>query len=245
MKFSKIPFLKNGIFSSILILFLLLSCIKEDDYYSLNNPNGLRIQSIFYFDEIKNSNIEADGISKYKIKIKIHPESTVENRQLGLETSLGLFENGRNTDTVEVSANGEATFYISSTHPGEAKITAKVKTFIIDTIVNFIPALPHDLLISLDRFKIDTTQSIEIRTSLFRDPFMGEVSNPIKIFYSIIPDSIQSNSLVFPALSFSENDLSSISITNPFSLKGGFKVEVKTLSAKSDTIKRIANFKIE
>jgi len=231
--------------AKILILFFLLSCIKEDDYYSLNNPDGLKIDSIFYFGEIKNSNIEADGISKYQMKINIHPESTSENREIGLETSLGLFRNGRNTDSVIVDANGEGTFYLSSSLPGEAKITAKVKTFVIDTTVNFIPALPHNLLISLDKFKIDTSQSIEIRTSLFRDPFMGEVSNPVKVYYLVVSDSVQSNSLIYPAISQSENNESTISITNPFFLKGGFKVEVKTLSAKSDTIRRVAHFKIE
>jgi hypothetical protein len=236
---------KNKIRYFVLLSLVLYSCIKEDDYYSLNNPDGLKIESIFYFGEIKSTNIEADGISKYQMKIHVHPESTAENREIALETSLGLFPNGKNTDSIVVDANGEGIIYLNSTIPGEAKITAKVKTFVIDTTVNFIPSLPHDLLISLDKYQIDSSQSIEITTLLFRDPFFGEISNPVKIYYSVISDTIQPSSLIFPAISQSEDNLSTVTITNPFYLKGDFKVEVKTLSSKSDTIRRTAHFKID
>jgi hypothetical protein len=222
----------------------IFGCVREDELYSLNNPNGININSIFFFDQANSSLIEADGTSKHQVTINIHPESSPENRTVSIETNLGFFENGRRTDTIVVDANGKRTFFLRSNSTGTARVSAKVKSFIIETQVTFIEALPDDLLVSLDKYNIDSTQSIEVTTSLFRGPSRGIVSNPAVVFYSIKANSVNSQSLVFPAFSQSENGKSKIMIENPFLTSGSFSLEAKCLSPNKDTIKRSVNFRI-
>lgn len=229
----------------MLALFGIFGCVREDELYSLNNPNGININSIFFFDQANSSPIEADGTSKHQVTINIHPESSQENRTISIETNLGFFENGRRTDTIVVDASGSRTFFLRSNSTGTARVSAKVKSFEIETQVIFTDALPDDLLVSLDKYNVDSTQSIEVTTSLFRGPSRGIASNPAVVFYSIIADSANSQSLVYPAFSQSENGKSKITIENPSFTSGSFSIEAKCLSAKKDTIRRSVNFRIK
>jgi hypothetical protein len=231
-------------------LFILLfiagldSCKKDDDVYALNNPRGIQLNSIISFKSLSAISLEADGVSQSLIAIQINPETDPAFRQIMLTTTIGNFSNGRQTDTITANGSGIALFTLSSTKTGKAKITAAVKSYTVDTAVFFQPALPQDLLLTADLYVLDTTQSVKVTTLLSRDPFKGVVSDPVKVFYSVIPDNPQPESLIYPGFDYSNQEKSTIIISNPFLLTGGFKVEATTLSANGVSLKKSININI-
>ena len=80
---------------------------------------------------------------------------------------------------------------LTSKKTGKSDIRATVKSYTIDTMVVFQPALPQDLMVSADLYVVDTTQSVKITALLSRDPFKGQVSDPVKVFYAVTPDNPQ------------------------------------------------------
>lgn len=230
----------------ILALVVLTSCTKEeDDEYALNNPDGFSANSLIYFKHIDSLNIEADGVTYSTIAVQIHPETDTQYRQISLKTTAGKFSNGRTTDTITVNAEGVGYFSITSNVPKRARISAMVRSYSIDTIIDFRPALPDALSISADNFVVNTTQSVSVTTTLIRDSFRGTVSDPIKVFYVVKPLTSQSYPLIFPDFAVSSQGASVITISNPFKITGDFKVEAKTLSASKDTIRKQLTFRIE
>src|SRR6218665_2910726 len=145
--------------SSVMVLLLIMSCTKEDDEYALNNKDGFSPGSLISFKEIDLLNVEADGGSYRTIKLHIHPETQAQYRKISLTKTVGKFANGEKTDTIEVNAEGQAYFTISSNEPKRALIRAIVRSYNVDTIINFRAALPDDILVDADKFVIDNTQS--------------------------------------------------------------------------------------
>jgi hypothetical protein len=228
----------------IVILLVLISCTREDQEYSLNNPKGLSTNSLIYFKKIDHTIVEADGTSYSTIAVQIHPETDPQYRSISLKTTIGKFANGRTTDTISANADGLVYFTVKSNVPERAKISAMVRSYSIDTLIDFRPALPDDLLIGADQFVINTTQSVTINTNLMRNSFRWIVSDPIKIFYVVKPLATQSYPLIYPSFAMSTQGTSTITITNPFGITGDFKVETKALSASNDTLRKTLTFRI-
>lgn len=228
-----------------LVIIIIVSCTKEDDEFALNNSDGISPNSIIHFKEINPQNTEADGVSYSTISVQINPQADPAYRQISLNTTLGKFSNGRKTDTIVANANGVAYFTVSSEVPDRARITATVKSYSINTNIDFRPALPDDLLIDANHYVIDNTQTVTINANLLRDSFRGEVSDPIKVFYKITSITPQPNALVYPDFGMSSQGMSNITISNPFHLLGDFRVEVKTLSSSNDTLRKSLAFRIQ
>jgi hypothetical protein len=231
--------------SSMVLVLLIVSCTKEDNEYTLNHDDGFSPSSLIYFKGIDLLNVEADGVSYSTILVQIHPETDAQYRQVSLKTTVGKFANGRMTDTIAVNASGQAYFTISSNVPKRAMIRAMVRTYSVDTIIDFGPALPDDILIEADNFVIDKTQSLSVSTSLVRNSFRGTVTDPLKVFYKITPLSAQTDQLRYPPFAMSAQGSASITITNPFKISGDFKVEVKTVSVSKDTLRKQLTFRIQ
>jgi hypothetical protein len=233
----------------ILGIFLLIgifySCKKEDDEYAINNTDGITINSIIFFKNIDSLSIEADGATKNTISIQINPEADLTNREVSLTTTIGKFSNDRQTDTVIPNASGVATFTITSEIPEIARISASIKSYKIDTVLNFRPSLPHEILLYADKYIADTSQSITLTVDLIRNSFKGVVTDPVKVFFAISPLSSQTMPLIYPTFGLSSNGKAIITITNPFFVKGNFSVEAKSVSAIGDTLRRQIIFKIQ
>ena len=223
----------------------MMSCTKEDDEFALNNPDGFTPNDIIYFKTIDSQNVEADGVSQSTVSIQIHPEADISYRQIILTTTVGKFANGQKTDTIVANAEGIGYFTITSETPNHARITATVRSFTVAATIDFRPALPDDLLIDADHFVINNTQSVTITSNLMRDAFRGTVSDPIKVFYNVTPITPQSNPLIYQSFGMSTQGVSTITISNPFSLLGDFKVDVTTLSASNVLLTRSLIFRIQ
>lgn len=216
-----------------------LACEKvDDDKYVLNNPNGITASEIIMITGLDKDSVEADGESRQAIYLKIHPEADLSSRQVRLTTTLGQFVNGRQTDTIIPNASGKATFYLTSNIPGMARVYVQIKNIVIDTLFQFKPALPQDMILTAAKYVIDTSETVSVTASLFRNSFKGKVSDPVKVFYTVTPDVPQSAPLIYPAFDFTQAGKSTIMIANPYFLKGRFKVQATTLGANFDTIRR-------
>ncbi|GAB3517610.1 Ig-like domain-containing protein [Emticicia fontis] len=234
--------------SVILLIFIsgLLACKnEEDDIYALNTEEGIKLGSIISLINATSGTMEADGVTPHTFTIQINKEAADDAKEIQVSTSLGVFANGKDSDTVLANSSGLATFSLTSIKPGKAKITAKIKTFSIENIVEFIPALPNDLAATADSYVIKPTQSITVTTSLTRKPFKGQVSDPVEVFYRIIPASSSPHSLVYPLVSRTEDKKTTITVANPFLLEGDFILEVKTFDPSGKPIIAPVNFKIE
>jgi hypothetical protein len=219
-----------------ILLTCFLSCKRDDEVYSLGNKKGAGINEIISFGTISNPDPEADTTTISLINVQINPEADSANRSVTFNTSLGFFTNGKNTITVTTDAYGRAQAAIKSSTAGAAMISAAIKAATIDTLIHFIPALPDDILLSADNYSVDTAQTITLMAGLFRNPGRGVPTDPVKIWFTITP-----NTLVYPEFVNSTAHVGTIAIKNPFNATGTFKVEAKTLGASGDTIMRSIN----
>ncbi|MCK9220854.1 MAG: Ig-like domain-containing protein [Bacteroidales bacterium] len=240
----KIYSLRNVAIVVLLLIAVLDSCKKEDDVYSLNDPDGVKLNSIIYFSSLSATSIEADGVSQSLVTIQINPEADLDSRQIILSATMGDFSNGRSTDTITANASGMATFALTSIKTGRSEIRAAVKSYTVDTTVLFQLSLPQDILLTADLYILDATQYVKVTTVLSRDPFKGKISDPVKVFYSVIPDNPQLESLICPAFDYSDQGKSTITVSNPFLLTGGFKIKATTMSASGDSLSQSIYIKI-
>ncbi len=224
---------------------LFFGCIKrDDDLYSVGNPIGAQVADIIKITSVSKTGIEADNVTSSVITIKINPETDTLARMISVTTSLGTFQNGKTADIVTADANGIATVTLISPKPGITSFSAKIKSWSIDTTVTFIPALPDDMLVSVDNSVVDTNASITITDVLTRNPFRGSISDPCKVSFIVMP-ALGSAALVCTPFSLSADKKATATITNPTHVKGSFQVQAATMSSKGDTLKRMANFIIQ
>lgn len=223
-----------------MITLLQISCNKEDDIYSPGNSQGTPISDIIKITNVSRLTIEADTLTVSVIEVEIHPEASEDNRKIAFSTSLGNFQNGKNTDTITVNASGKATISLLSGVTGIALVSAKVSSYSVDTTITFTTSLPDDMLIEASKYVIDSSETITITSQLFRNPGRGKVSDPVKIYYDIIPDGGGVSPLIYPSFAFSKNREALVKISNPLNWKGRYQVVSKTISAQSpsDTIQR-------
>ncbi len=222
------------------LLSCLFSCKRDDEVYSLGNKKDVGIAGIIKFGTISNLAPEADTATLSLINIQINPEADTINRVVIFTTSLGTFTNGKTTISVTADAYGHAQAGIRSAVAGDAGISAAIHAATIDTLIHFVPALPDDLLVTADHYSVDTTQTINITTTLFRNTGRGVPSDPARIWFAITP-----NTLVYPAFVNSAAHIGAITVTNPFKVTGNFTLQAKTLSASGDTIRRSINLLIK
>jgi hypothetical protein len=228
-----------------MLCFSVAACKRDDEVYSVGNEKGPPISGLLAIKSISRIQLEADSTTTTVIEFTVNTEADSANRYISLQTSLGKFLNGRTTDTLRINADGTAKASLLSNTTGTAMISARVKSINVDTTVSFTPSLPDDMLLSANNYVTDTTGSIMVSADLFRNPGRGNVSDPVKTFFTVTSLSGSTQALVYPQFAFSSNKSASITISNPFKATGQFRVDAKTPSAQGDTIRRNLVFTIQ
>ncbi|NOT49763.1 MAG: hypothetical protein HOP10_00625 [Chitinophagaceae bacterium] len=228
------------IFAFAFVVSILSGCDKDDEVYSLGNALNVPVQNLVSISSISKPQLEADSLGITVIEVKLHPEADSFAKNIYFTTSKGLFLNGRQADSVRANSNGIATISLLSNDFGTANIRVQSKQIQVDGIVNFTPSLPDDMLMTADNYIGDTLQSFTVTNKLFRNPGRGKVSDPVKVFYSVVPDVPGSPDLVYPPFAFSSGKETAITILNPLRALGRYRVHAKTVaaSAPTDTIRR-------
>lgn len=222
---------------NILLLALLPACDREDDLYSLGNASGPKLKDIIAFQELSVTSLDADSASSCNIKIKINPEASADKRTVTFVAKSGAFPNNDTIQVVKANDDGIATTTLVSKQPGKCMIKATTDTYTIDTFITVNTALPDDILLTSDHYTGDTSTAFSISAELVRNPGRGMVTDPVKVFFVIMPLDSSIN-LIYPSFSFSSMHVATISVTNPYKVSGKFKVISKVLSSPGDTLRR-------
>ena len=229
----------------IILLPVLQACKKEDQLYSVGNQNGPKISDLIHFLSLSADSLYADSASREIITVQVTPEADSLNKFVIFSTLNGTFPNGFPADTIHADANGVASTSFLSATPNSANIvTATVKGISIDTIIRIIPALPDDMSITADKYLTDTLNNISINASLVRNPGRGKVSDPVKVYFTVTPDSV-SKTLIINSFSYSANGIATALIQNPFKYTGSFIITAETVSATGDSLKRMLTVRIK
>lgn len=237
----KISFIRLSLI--LMASFVLLGgCERDDEIFDLNSNGGVPLGNVIKFSGVSSGSVLADSLSFTLIKVQVSQNADSLYRSVVLTTTLGVFANNNDTITLPVNALGEAAVQLISDKPGTAQIRATVKNIPIDTTVVFTPALPEDMILSADDYLLDTTQSINVTSTLFRNT--GIPSDNLKVLFKATADTA-GRFLVVPPFAFSNNGTASVTITNPFHYRDWFTIEAKTASAKGDTLVRTIRVRIQ
>ena len=219
------------------------SCKRDDDVYSINAANGPQLNDIIRFSSISRMQLDADSTTESTITVRLDPE--VAPTSIVFKTSKGVFDNGDTTQTIASNSQGIASVNILGDKTGTARVSATVKTYKIDTALTFIPALPDDIIVTADAYTVDTSVSINIITTLVRNPGRGKVSAPLKVYYATVQVDSNTQKLVFPPFSFTKQDQGTAAINNPFKVNTSFTFQAKVVSASGDTLRRNVFLRIQ
>lgn len=222
---------------------LFTACEKDDDIYSQGSKDATEIDQILSITAISDSTITADGQTTSKISLKITQDAGLSNRTVMLSTDLGVFSNGEATETVTVDAYGNGQFQISSNKTGKATIMATLKNTKVRTMINFIPALPNDMLISADKYVLNPQESANITVALSRDPGKGVVSDPVKVSFSII--GTNADLLIIPPFARSDSGAANVALSNPFGIKGNFAITASAVNQDNTPFSRTIRIQIQ
>jgi hypothetical protein len=235
------------IFCGFLAGILILSgqaCQKDDDRYAVGTNNGIALAQVIAFTQVSPTNLEADSASLCTISVKIDRHASASNRNVRFYTDCGLFTNGDTVQIITANSEGNATAYLLSDKARKANIRVSVmNTYTIDTVINFLPARPDDLLLVADSYEGETDTNFQITSSLYRDPQRGLPSDPMKVLFTVVPLDTNIN-LIYPAFSLTENQVATITLENPFEVSGRFSVTAKTAAAIGDSISRTIQIRI-
>ncbi len=233
--------MKKNIIIFLALVFLVISCQKQDDLYSLQNPIGPQIGDIISFQTVSSSQTDADGVSLCTVKVKIHPEADAANRAVVFKvTGSARFTNGNSIDTINANTQGFATASFYNNKEEAVQLKASVLTYIIDTTVSFVKALPDDMVLTADDYVLDTGQAVHLTSRLYRNAGRGEATDGAKVFFTITPLDTAIN-FIYQPFSFSKNQVAADTAINPFRVGGRFRVDSKTVSALGDTLRKTIN----
>jgi hypothetical protein len=233
--------MKKYLFPIVYGVILLSGCEKQDDLYSTQNPIGPQIGDIISFQTVSTSQTDADGVSLCTVKVKIHPEADAANRAVIFKvTGSARFTNGYSIDTINANTQGYAIASFYNTKAEAVQLKASVLTYIIDTTVSFIKALPDDMQLTADDYVLDTGQAVHLTSTLYRNAGRGKATDGAKVFFTITPLDTVINFIYLP-FSFSQNQIAADTAINPFRVGGRFRVDSKTVSALGDTLRKSIN----
>lgn len=217
---------------------LLCCCDRDDDVYTANADGGVAISDVIHFSSISHLELDADSSSRSTVTVNISPGAAPNNRDIIFRTSLGRFNNRDTTFVVRANALGIAHVMLLSDSSGMASVSAQVGSYRIDTTMVFKPALPDDMLSSLDQYVVNNNTDVTVTTRLYRNPGRGKVSDPVKVYYELVPLNTVVSELVYPAFSFSDDGVAKAVLRNPYNITGQFRLQVKAVSASGDTLRR-------
>jgi hypothetical protein len=219
-------------------------CKKEDDTYTVGDKGGVALNNVLEFTAVSPAQLDADSASLATLTVKVDPDATVANRAVKFHTDGGTFLNGDTAEIVTANSEGYASAYLLSDSPRVAHVHVSVlNTYSLDTTVTFVAALPDDMLLSSNKYAGDTTLSFVITSSLVRNTQRGKVSGHIKVNFSVAPLDTTVN-LVYPPFAFSVGSNATITLSNPFQVRGRFTITASTLSSTGDSLSRNIQIKI-
>ena len=218
-------------------LLLLTGCgKKDDDRYLIGGPSGVPVSRIIAFKTLSPLQLQADNITPCLVTVKIDPGTDSINRVVIFSTGNGSFPNGYAADTVTANAYGIAAASFVSKRAGDAFVSARIRSYSIDTLVQFTAALPDNLHLTADKYTSDDVDSFRIDASVSRDGGRGQVTDPVKVFFSQTPSATGVAALVFPASTFTSEGVASITVKNPYKVTGTFDIVAKTVNDKGDSL---------
>jgi hypothetical protein len=221
----------------IIIISCLLHCKRQDDLYNLNGTNGLHLGAIISVGSITSMVADADSSTVITISIQVNPGADTNLNTVTFSCSGGVFTNGDTLQIIKPNSGGIAYASLVDNKEEKVRITAKVLSYSVDTVVNFIAALPDDMLVTSNHYTGDTTTTFQITNSVVRNAGRGLVTDPVKVLFKVVSLDTLLN-LICPDFAFTQNRQTTISISNPYQLKGRFNVESKTLSSQGDTLSK-------
>ncbi len=207
----------------LVIPVLLFACFDDSSYY-LNGLNGPSTNQIIKFDSISESIVPSDGHSKYFIKVSIYPQFDASMyTTITFKTNLGHFSNDNKEIDINLNSRGIAqTELISSNEPGNGILSASVSNYLIDTLIEFIPAYPNDFIFSSSKTRVDITENLQFEVKLFRDS--GITNDKIKIKFDSKGIDNPLDVLVIDPFVYSNDQVATAELKNPDSHIGKFRI---------------------
>ena len=227
---------------SLLMVFFLSSCRRDEDYMTIGNPKAMSVSDIIRFSGIDNPGI-ADGESPVMLTVHINPISDSLNRQISISTSLGYFSNNDTTIDLTVDGYGDIHVPLISAKAGIAAIRASIGQYLTDTSVIFSEAIADDMTFTSDKYVMDTTMTADLTCTLFRGK--GQPTDPVKVGFVVTPDNTSLPSLIAPSFVYTASHVASGTLANPFHSLGWFSVTAYMLRSATDTLKRSIRVKVE
>jgi acid phosphatase family membrane protein YuiD len=224
-------------------LFFTISCDRDEDLFSIGNAKGPSLSDIIHFTELSTDPPIADSVTPVIIKLRISPEAMSTKTDVRLVTSLGTFPNNDTAIILAANSTGALSTSLTSNKAGLAKIRASVATYSLDTSVVFHPASPEDMILVADKYVFDTSEDATITASLFRDT--GAVSDPIKVFFTVMPDLPSVPPLLITPFANSNDKQATALITNPYGTQGWFTVSAATLHQNGDTLRKSLRIRVD
>jgi len=221
---------------------LLAACSPDDAYVTPGNKKGPTVSSIIRFMPNTVNNNVADSISPLYVNVQITPEAALSKRVITLSTSLGFFSNKDTVINLVADAEGKLTAPLISNQPGIALIRAKASGIAIDTIFKFEVSYPDEITLEADKYNVDTSDTATLTARLFKNK--GVCSDPIKVFFTVKPDSVSRNPLIITPFGYSANKKIEAKLANPFHVQGWFSITSATTNQNGDTIKSSIRLKI-
>jgi hypothetical protein len=239
-------FMKKNIISALYLWFFVVSCQKQDDLYSQQNPIGPQIGDIISFQTVSSTTVDADGVSLCTVKVKINPEADAASRAVVFKVTGGAkLTNGDTVQTITANTQGFATASFYNTKAEAVLLKASVLTYTIDTAINFKMALPDDMQLTADKYVLDsaTAQPVVITATLLRNAGRGLVTDGAKVLFTVTPLDTTIN-FIYQSFQYVQNKIAIDTAINPFKVGGRFKIEANTVSAVGNTLLKSINIRV-
>lgn len=226
-----------------LLAVLLQGCTRDDKVYGIGNDEGYSAADVLRFEDTVGSvPVPADTQSTAIIGIQVSPQAASSNRSVYVTTDLGHFGDGSSADSIYVDAAGKGAIRLHSGVPGIATITATLKDIRVARTLSFVAAMPDDLLLTADKYAVDTTEAIQLTAVLSRTPGFGKVTDPVKVLFTI--SGTGADQLVMPQFAQSSTSTANVTLSNPFRISGSFIVTAATTNQQGVIIKRSLSIQI-
>jgi hypothetical protein len=137
-------------------------------------------------------------------------------------------------DTLTPDAFGVATAFVISNSPGPAEISANLQSYIVDTLIEFAPALPDNMLMVSSKYTGSPTDTFVVSCQVFRDT--GKVSNPIMIDFRQNPVASAGQGLVFAPFANTSAGKATVIVYNPYQVTGTISVGASTKAKNGSTL---------
>ncbi len=213
---------------------LFFACQKDPD--NIGDKGGTTVSGIIAIKSLSALQVEADSATPCQIAVQINPNTDSVSRSVIFTTSNGTFSNSTMSDTVTPDANGIATASFVSNIPGDAKVTADLQSYIVDTVIEFTPALPDRMLVTSSAYTGRSSDTITIDCDLFRNITKGKVSDPVEVSFKQSPSSSPGQGLVFAPFAASAAGKASVMIFNPYQITGTFQLIASTPADSGGTL---------